>query len=88
MPPITLPRLAPWALVRAVWHPREVTDPARELADLRAWLTSALRMSRREPGPAGLTLLGVPSDRELIDEIRRLRELADRADTADDHPAP
>jgi hypothetical protein len=54
-----------------------VSDPARELADLRAWLTTALRMAHREPGPEGLTVLTVPSDRELIDEVRRLRALAD-----------
>ncbi|MET7402732.1 hypothetical protein ABZS66_55550 [Dactylosporangium sp. NPDC005572] len=59
-----------------------MTDPARELADLRAWLTTALRLAQREPGPDGLTILSVPSDRELIDEVRRLRRLADQAASA------
>ncbi|MFG2043853.1 hypothetical protein [Dactylosporangium sp. NPDC048998] len=59
-----------------------MTDPARELADLRAWLTVALRLAQRELGPEGLTILSVPSDRELIDEVRRLRRLADQASSA------
>ncbi|MEV4510881.1 hypothetical protein AB0K00_18155 [Dactylosporangium sp. NPDC049525] len=59
-----------------------MTDPARELADLRAWLTAALRLAHREPGPEGLTILTVPSDRELIDEVRRLRRLADEMSSA------
>jgi hypothetical protein len=48
------------------WQHQSVTDPARELADLRAWLTTALRLAPRQPGPNGLTILGMPSDRELI----------------------
>jgi hypothetical protein len=64
------------------WHDRRVTHPARELADLRAWLTAAIRTARREPGPDGLTILSAPSDRELIDEVRRLRRLADQAGSA------
>ncbi len=55
-------------------------DPARELAELRAWLTTAVRMTVREPGPEGLTVLTVPSDGELIAEVRRLRGLADAAE--------
>ncbi|MFC5004600.1 hypothetical protein ACFPIJ_43090 [Dactylosporangium cerinum] len=31
----------------------------------------------RSPGPAGLTVVSVPSDRELVEEVRRLRRLAD-----------
>jgi hypothetical protein len=46
--------------------PGEAIDPTRELADLRA----ALRMPDREPGPAGLTTLSVPSDRSPTDEVR------------------
>ena len=64
------------------WQDQSVTDPARELADLRAWLTTALRLANRQPGPNGLTILSVPSDRELIDEVRRLRRLADQAGSA------
>jgi len=59
-----------------------VTDPAREIADLRAGLTVTLRLAQRESGPEGLTVLSVPSDRELIDEVGRLRQLADQADAA------
>jgi hypothetical protein len=70
---------------RRRWQTRHVPNPARELADLRAWLTAALRMTRREPGPAGLTVLSVPSDRELIDEVRRLRALADLAEGTGHH---
>jgi hypothetical protein len=53
------------------------TRPERELADLRASLAWALRLVQQAPGPEGLTLLTVPSDREIIDEARRLRVLAD-----------
>ena len=64
------------------WHDLSVTDPAREIADLRAGLTVTLRLAQRESGPEGLTVLSVPSDRELIDEVGRLRQLADQADAA------
>lgn len=59
---------------------RHVSDPARELADIRAWLATALRLTPEELGPAGLTVLSVPPDRELIDEVRRLRAKADAAE--------
>jgi hypothetical protein len=58
-----------------------VTDAARELGDLRAWLTVALRLAHREPGSEGLPILTVPSDHELIDEVRRLRRLDDEVDS-------
>ncbi|GAB3842191.1 hypothetical protein GCM10027610_052590 [Dactylosporangium cerinum] len=54
-----------------------MTDPGRELGDLRAWLAVTLRLMERSPGPAGLTVVSVPSDRELVEEVRRLRRLAD-----------
>ena len=57
-------------------------EPARELGELRAWLTVTLRLAHRTPGPAGLTVISVPSDRELIDEVQRLRELADATEAA------
>lgn len=58
-----------------------MADAARELADLRAWLAVTLRLAQQqEAGPQGLTVLSVPSDRELIDEVRRLRRLADQAE--------
>ena len=65
-----------------LWQDQSVTDPARELADLRAWLTTALRLANRQSSPDGLTILSVPSDRELIDEVRRLRRLADQTGSA------
>jgi hypothetical protein len=49
----------------------------RELAELRAALAVTLRLLHRAPGPQGLTLLNVPSDREIIDEAVRLRDLAE-----------
>jgi ribosomal protein L7/L12 len=60
--------------------------PARELGDFRAALAVTLRMIRREPGPQGLTALSVPTDGEIVREVRRLRELADQVD-AERHSA-
>ncbi len=68
------------------WQDQDVTDPARDLADLRAALAATLRLVQRAPGPAGLTVLSVPSDRELIDEVRRIRQLLDST-SADEQPA-
>ncbi|WP_326642291.1 DUF4279 domain-containing protein [Streptosporangium sp. NBC_01755] len=45
----------------------------RELGDLRAWLSRKLDVLRREPGPQEITVLSVPSDREILAEIERLR---------------
>ena len=54
-----------------------MSDPARDLGELRAALAVTLRLVNRAPGPAGLTAASVPSDRELIDEVARLRRLVD-----------
>jgi hypothetical protein len=45
----------------------------RELGDLRAWLSQKLDILHREPGPQGITVAGIASDREIIAEIERLR---------------
>ncbi len=52
----------------------------RQLGDLRAALALTLRMVRGELGPEGFTLLSVPTDGEMIREVRRLRDLVDQAD--------
>lgn len=44
----------------------------RELADLRAWLSVELGLTKREPGPAGLTVLSPAPDGEIIAEVERL----------------
>ncbi|MDT3445818.1 hypothetical protein [Pseudofrankia sp. BMG5.37] len=44
----------------------------RELGDLRAHLCVALRLMQREPGPQGITVLSVASDREIVEAVRRL----------------
>jgi hypothetical protein len=51
----------------------------RELMNLRAGLCHSLGKFRREPdGPQGLTVVSVLSDREIFDEIRRLRRIAEK----------
>jgi hypothetical protein len=59
------------------------SGPERDLADLRAALAHTLRMYRRGPGPSGLTLVRVPPDGEIIDEVERLRRLADQHEKED-----
>ncbi|WP_147268066.1 hypothetical protein [Spongiactinospora rosea] len=49
----------------------------RELGELRAALCYTLGKYHREPGPQGLTVMSVLSDREIFDEIRRLRTIAE-----------
>ncbi|WP_199486538.1 hypothetical protein [Actinomadura logoneensis] len=44
----------------------------RELGDLRAHLCLALGLLRREPGPEGLEVLSVASDKEILAAVRRL----------------
>ncbi|OHV41505.1 MULTISPECIES: hypothetical protein [Pseudofrankia] len=44
----------------------------RELGDLRAHLCVALRLLHRGPGPQGITVLSVASDREIVEAVRRL----------------
>lgn len=44
----------------------------RELGDLRAHLCVALGILRREPGPEGLEVLEVVSDREILAAVRKL----------------
>jgi hypothetical protein len=44
----------------------------QELGDLRAWLSMNLKITKRQPDPAGLTTLTVASDREIIAAIERL----------------
>lgn len=53
-----------------------VGDPAQQLGDFRAALTLVLRMVATERDPTGRTVLIVPTDSEILDEVRRLRELA------------
>ncbi|MFG1854980.1 hypothetical protein ACGFJT_24315 [Actinomadura geliboluensis] len=51
----------------------------RELAELRAGLCHSLGKYRTVgPGPQGLTIKAVLSDREIFDEIRRLRQIAEQ----------
>ncbi|MGW7614028.1 hypothetical protein ACWGKW_43780 [Streptomyces sp. NPDC054766] len=45
----------------------------RELGDLRAWLCRELGILRREPGPEGLTVLSVASDKEIVAAVAQLR---------------
>jgi hypothetical protein len=68
---------------RRIVQNQEMMDPARDLGDLRAALAVTLRLVQRTPGPAGLTVLNVPSDRELIDEVGRIRQLLDRLDAGE-----
>jgi hypothetical protein len=58
----------------------------RELLDLRAALCHTLGLVRRNPGPQGLTVLSVASDREILDEVYRLRDLAGQATDDNDRP--
>jgi hypothetical protein len=60
----------------------------RALLDLRAALCHAMRLVRRNPqsGPQGLTVLSLATDREIIDEAHRLRQLADHAGDDNDRP--
>ncbi|MFD8494903.1 hypothetical protein [Amycolatopsis sp. NPDC059657] len=46
----------------------------QELADLRAWLSVKLGLLKRAPGPSGLTVLSVASDREIIAKIEELTD--------------
>jgi hypothetical protein len=57
---------------------RAERDAARqEPADLRAWLTLKLRLAHRAPGPEGLRVLTVASDREIIAKIEQLMSSTD-----------
>ncbi|WRZ88034.1 hypothetical protein OHB54_02555 [Streptomyces sp. NBC_01007] len=49
----------------------------RELGDLRAWLCRELGILRREPGPEGLTVLSVASDKETVAAVAQLRAETD-----------
>lgn len=51
-----------------------IGGPARQLGDFRAALAVTLGMVVDE-GTAGRTVLIVPTDGEIIDEVRRLRQL-------------
>ncbi len=53
-----------------------VAGPAQQLGDFRAALALALGMVADESA-AGRTVLIVPTDGEIIDEVRRLRKLGD-----------
>ncbi|WP_446217590.1 hypothetical protein [Micromonospora sp. IBHARD004] len=56
-------------------------DAEASLNQLRAAIAHELRLKGpTQPGPSGLTILTPPSDRDLIDEVRRLRELVDRSE--------
>ena len=48
--------------------------------NLRAWVCMKLGIIRRTPGPEGLTLLRMVSDREIVEEIERLTARAAGAD--------
>jgi hypothetical protein len=54
-----------------------VGDPAQQLGDFRAALALALRMVVAEPDPNGRTMLIVPTDGEILGEVRRLRKLVE-----------
>jgi hypothetical protein len=72
-------RLDQWAeLARSAVATDQDEDSSRTLRDLAAALTVTMRMVRRYPLPNGLSVLSVASDRALIDEAQRLRDLADR----------
>jgi hypothetical protein len=45
----------------------------KDLGDLRAWLSQKLDLIHREPGPQGITVLNIASDREILAEIERLQ---------------
>ncbi len=49
----------------------------RELGDLRAWVCKELGIIRRSPGPEGLTVLSVASDKEIIAAVVQLRAEVD-----------
>jgi hypothetical protein len=50
----------------------------RELLDIRAALSTTLRINRKESGgPLGHYLIAA-SDREILDEVHRLRRIADQ----------
>jgi hypothetical protein len=51
----------------------------REVGDLRAHLCVALGLLKREPGPEGLEVLSVVSDKEILAAVRRLIVDAARA---------
>ncbi len=53
-----------------------VGGPGQQLGDFRAALALTLGMVITE-GTAGCTVLIVPTDGEILDEVRRLRELVD-----------
>jgi hypothetical protein len=44
----------------------------REIGELRAHLCVALGLLRREPGPEGLEVLTIASDREILAAVRQL----------------
>ncbi|WBB68373.1 hypothetical protein [Micromonospora sp. WMMD812] len=52
-----------------------VGDSAQRLGDFRAALALALGMVVTERDPAGRAVLVVPTDGEILDEVRRLRGL-------------
>ena len=62
----------------AVDEPLEL-DPVQQLGYLRAALASHLRLVRIKHGPAGESLLAVPTDTEIITEVLRLRDIAENA---------
>ncbi|MFF5211135.1 hypothetical protein [Streptosporangium sp. NPDC000396] len=53
----------------------------RELGELRAGLGFSLRKHHSAPGPQGITVMSVLSDREISAEIERLRALAGESAT-------
>lgn len=59
-----------------------VGGPETELGDLRAALALALHMVASHTDAAGRTRLSVPTDGEIVAEVRRLRRLADGAEGA------
>ncbi|SDW36872.1 hypothetical protein SAMN05421504_101402 [Amycolatopsis xylanica] len=50
----------------------------RELGDLRSWLSVKLGLLKREPGPSGLTVISIASDREIIAKIEELTDKRER----------
>ncbi|WP_107084391.1 hypothetical protein [Streptomyces sp. NRRL S-495] len=55
----------------------ELDTARRELGDLRAWLCKELGIIHRSPGPEGLTVLSVVSDKEIVAAVVQLRAEVD-----------
>lgn len=59
-----------------------------ELGELRAWLCRELGILRQEPGPHGLTVLSVASDKEIVAAVAQLRAEIDALELPSDGTDP